>query len=272
MRTFVLPLALSCVPIVFAQRPLHLAVPDALEQAPDVREGKGLATGLAAAGVPQQKQDKLYGYGDRALWPIGISTDSARAANASRIANYRFSKVCSYLQDSVPMAVVELALKNNIHMPEDLLPVTDLYLLLPENALAEEAAQRPAPSKGPRWNGLPAARITKPDEIYATYDIAADSVARAALVRYGMSDPEIDAVVYRSQERNWPEGIDTFEERCAHIKDFKKYKALVGARWDDKVLLIVPATENKKLPTRLRPYVDMYFVYAGSAIQENGRK
>ncbi|HEX2616577.1 MAG TPA: hypothetical protein VHL57_03490 [Flavobacteriales bacterium] len=271
MRAISLPLLLI-TSVLSAQTTVHIAVPAALDHAPDVRDGKGLATGLAAAGVPQDRQDKLYGYGDHALWPAGLATDSARAANAAAIGNYNCARVCTYLQDSLEMTVLELPSKENIHMPEDLRPAVDLYLLLPSSALAEEVVQRPTPSPGPRWGGLPSARITKPDELYATYDIASDSVARAALARYGMSDPEIDAVVFRSQERNWPEGIDTYEERIDRLKDFKRYKALVGARWDDKVLLIVPAAQNKQLPTRMRPCMDMYFVYAATAVKESGRR
>lgn len=272
MRPTLLSLLLLSGLLANAQDPVRIADVAALDRAPDVRDGKGLDVGLAAAGVPQAKQDALFGYGDRALWPTGLASDSARAANTPVIRNYLGRRICTYFQDSVPMAVVELAAKENVHMPEELRPATDLYVLLPESALEQDAPQRPAPSKGPRWSGLPTARITKPDELYATYDLADDSAAQAAMTRYGMSGPEIKAVVYRSQQSNWPEGIDTYEERAQHLKEFKKYKALVAAQWAGKVLLIVPAEQNRQLPTRIRPCMDLYFVYAQSGVQVSGRK
>ena len=83
----------------------------------------------------------------------------------------------------------------------------------------------------------------------------------------GLSRSEIDAVVFRSIDRNWPDGIDTFEERQKFVSHFVKYKAYFAARWDDKVLLIIPVEKNRKQPVLMRPYVDLYFVYNASAVE-----
>jgi hypothetical protein len=93
-----------------------------------------------------------------------------------------------------------------------------------------------------------------------------------ALRKRGMSQAEIDAVVFRNHERNWPDGIDSFEERYPRLTDFKKYKCFQGAKWDDKILLIVPVEKNKKMPALMRPYVDLYFIYATSAVEVKEKK
>src|SRR5262249_35194237 len=125
---------------------------------------------------------------------------------------------------------------------------------------------------GPQWKHRPQVMILRPDDLYATYDLGSDDVARKALETSGMSQPEIDAVVFRSHERNWPDGIDSFDERAPQLASFKKYKAYVGAEWDDKMVVIVPVEKNKSMPKLMRPYVDVYFVYAKTALQVKAQK
>ncbi|MCB0811484.1 MAG: hypothetical protein KDB96_19575, partial [Flavobacteriales bacterium] len=126
-------------------------------------------------------------------------------------------------------------------------------------------------SRGPRWKTRAQVKIIKPDELYAAYNLAADSAGLSALARTGMSRAEVDAVVFRSTERNWPEGIDSFEDRYPRIGKFTKYRAYLGARWGDKVLLIIPVEKNRRMPTAMRPYVDLYFVYNASSVKILGR-
>ena len=97
-------------------------------------------------------------------------------------------------------------------------------------------------------------------------------MALKALTDRGLSQAEIDAVVFRSTDRNWPDGIDSFEERQKLLPKFKKYKAFVGAKWEDKVLLIIPVEKNKKQPILMRPFVDLYFVYNASAVEVKAKK
>jgi hypothetical protein len=133
-------------------------------------------------------------------------------------------------------------------MPEDLRPIADLYLVVPAQATEEVQPPMPRPtiSRGPRWKNRPEVKILQPGELYATYDLATDQEALAAMAERGMSQPEIDAVIFRSHERNWPEGIDQFDERFPRLDQFKKFKTYLGAKWSDKVLLIVPRGEEQE--------------------------
>ena len=172
------------------------------------------------------------------------------------------------------MAMVMVPAKENIHMPQGMRPLADFYLILPERALRTVAPPKPRPtiSRGPEWRRRPKVKITKPDDLYATYDLATDSAGLQALAKSGMSRAEIDAVVFRSTERNWPDGIDSFEKRYPMLAKFSKYRAYLGARWDDKVLVIVPVAKNHRMPVLMRPFVDLYFVYASSAVEVRGKK
>jgi hypothetical protein len=195
------------------------------------------------------------------------------AVNADRITAFHALRMCSFQRDSTMMAVVKLPAAPNVEMPWDLCPEQDIYMEVPERALRNLVTARslPATSVGPSWAHCAKVRIEHPERVYAAYDIASDSAAVEAMLRAGMSRPEIDAVAFRSIERNWPEGIDSFEKRWPALEVFKKYRAYLGARWGNKALLIVPVEENLRMPLMLRPYMDMYFVYDAEAVARKGR-
>lgn len=241
---------------------------------PDLAQDPAVRSGMQAAGVAEDRMQNALANGRDTNLPLGLSTDSARAANASAVKNYSAHKVCAYADEAGAKVIVQVPVSENYHMPEDLRSKQDLYLILPESALetALTDAQRPKPSMGPSWRRMKEARITSPDGVYATYDLASDPAILADLSEHGMSQPEIDAVVFRCHERNWPEGIDSFERRYPKLKQFKKYKAYEAAHWEDKVLLVIPFEMNKRLPIGLRPHMDIYMVYAKNAVEVKEKK
>lgn len=270
MRTLVtLGFGLCLLATTSAQKQVRIVDPAILDIAPDVRHTPGVETCLAATGSLPEQVDLVLRYGDRSYWPAGIREDSLRAENRIHVQDYIVYRVCDYPLEGKDMAVLMVPATENAHMPEALRPLVDFYMVLPEASIRNElnGKNRPTISRGPRWKGLPEARIQKPDDIYANYDLSDDSVALQAFTYAGMSDAEIASVVFRSTEYNWPTGINTFDKRFPRLQDFKKYKAYVGAEWGDKVLLIVPYDRNSSMATVMRPYVDLYFVYARSAVE-----
>jgi hypothetical protein len=257
-----------------AQQQVRITDVHVLDSPLPVRKSRGAEAALQAAGITAEQQGLVLLYGDDEHWPLGLKNDSSRKANEAYIQNYACFRVATYPEDSVVKSIIMLPAKDNIHMPEAMRPLVDLYLVVPERGLAEVSAGKPRPeiSPGPKWRGLPAAKILKPEELYATYDLADDTIALAAMAKHGMSPAEINAVVFRSTDRNWPDGIDTFDERQKLLSKFTKYKAFVGAQWGEKVLLVIPVQKNKKQPILMRPYVDLYFVYNKSALQIKEKK
>lgn len=276
MRAFCtsISLFLSCCGLVFAQDAVRITDIAQLVRKPDLAQDPAVRSGLQAAGVADEKVQQALTLGKESNLPSGLKTDSALAANAAAVRNYSAHKVCTYADEAGPKVLVQVPAAENYHMPEALRSREDIYLVLPETALemALTDAQRPKPSKGPSWRRMNEVRITTPDGVYATYDLASDSALLAELVNKGMSQPEIDAVIFRSHERNWPEGIDSFERRYPKLKDFKKYKAYQAATWDDKVLLVIPTEMNKRQNIALRPHLDIYMVYAKSAVEVKQKK
>ncbi len=266
--------ALSVGSVATAQDAVRITDIAQLVRKPDLSQDQAVRSGMQAAGVAEERAQKALSLGKAINLPAGLSTDSALAANAAAVRNYSAHKVCSYADEAGQKVLVQVPASENYHMPEDLRSREDMFLVLPESALetALTDAQRPKPSKGPDWKRMKEARITTPDGVYATYDLGADSAIVKELIERGLSQPEIDAVVFRSHERNWPEGIDSFERRYPKAKDLKKYKAFQAAAWDDKVLLVVPVDLNKRMPLTMRPHLDIYMVYAKSAVEVKTKK
>ncbi|MBK8581662.1 MAG: hypothetical protein IPL86_07470 [Flavobacteriales bacterium] len=121
-------------------------------------------------------------------------------------------------------------------------------------------------SKGPSWENRAKVKIQKPEAVYAAYNIGADSAAVKAMESAGMSKAEIAGRGIPQHGAQWPDGIDSFEERWPELSLFKKYRAYLGAKWGNKALVIVPVQENQKMPALMRPFVDMYFVYDADAL------
>lgn len=270
-----LPLILLCLFTAlstWAQTAVRIVDSRALHGAGTVRMDDAVEAALAAYGATEEQALAIKASTHRSTWPEGLRSDSAMDANTEHITTYHALRMCSFQRDSTMMAVVKLPAAANAEMPWDLCPEQDVYLEVPERALRNlvTAKTAPATSKGPSWAHCAKVRIEDPERVYAAYDIAADSAAVNAMLHAGMSRPEIDAVAFRSVERNWPEGIDSFEKRWPALEVFKKYRAYLGARWGDKALLIVPVEENLRMPLMLRPYMDMYFVYDAEAVAVKG--
>ena len=243
---------------------------------PDLAQDRIAQAGMQAAGLTTERIGTITALSEPSLWPKGLSTDSARQANQGAVGNLVVNRLCEYNSEEGLMSIVMVPVADNYHMNEDLRCKSDLYLVMRSSGLVmvEPAVVRSVASKGPVWDRMPKAKILRPDEVYATYDLSRDTLALAELERKGFSQPEIDAVIFRSHERNWPEGIDRFDERYPNLKEFKRYKAFAAATWDGKVLLVIPAEANKKAKPGLRPYLDIYMVYAASAVsvKEGGKK
>ncbi len=274
MRSPTLFLSLFLLVPVFAQQQVKISDVRILDNPEQVRKSRGAEAALQAVGVTAEQMAQVLTYGDTDHWPEGIKVDSMRLRNQPYIQNYACFRVASYPEDSVLKTIIMVPARENIHMPEAMRPLSDFYLLVPNTSIADvnTGKLRPEISRGPKWKNLAPAKILRPEDLYATYDIGRDSVALKALSDRGLSQAEIDAVVFRSTDRNWPDGIDSFEERQKLLPKFSKYKAFLGAKWDDKVLLIVPVEKNKKQPILMRPFVDLYFVYNASAVEVKAKK
>ncbi len=272
-RNLLLPFLL--LPLgVLAQNAVRITDPGAIVIRPELSHDPSAQAGMQAAGLSETIIAEAERLSEPANWPIGLRTDSARAANRAAIANYAAFVVCEYSTDDGAVSLLSIPTAYNYQMPEDLRSQQDLYLVVRAFGLQMliTSPVKDPPSAGPSWRRLRPARILKPDAIYATFDLGDEPDALAAMEKAGLSRAEIEAVVFRSHERNWPDGIDSFDERYPKLQAFKKFKAFRLARWADKVLLVIPAEANKKRPEGMRPYLDIYMVFDASAVKVSEKK
>lgn len=258
----------------FAQNPARILDPSAIVLQPDLARDAAAQAGMLAAGLNPGVMEQAARLSEPSAWPVGLRTDSARAANKAFVQNYAAYLVCSYATSEGALSIISVPSAFNHHMPEELRPTADFYLVMrPEGyMMMDDAVQKEPPSKGPSWRNLPKAKILKADGVYATYSIDDVPAAMESLDKQGLSKAEIEAVVFRSHERNWPEGIESFEKRYPKLPQVKKYKAFRLAQWEDKVLLVIPAEINKKAAVGLRPYLDIYMVFDASAVKVSEKK
>jgi hypothetical protein len=265
LSTFVV-IVLCCV-TGLAQTPVRITDPNAILRNIDPATDKHVTASVQAAGL----SDDLIGRIAKALpvakWPQTLRMDSALKADPSGLVHMITYHLCDLELSGVKVSLLHIPAAENVHMPEHMRSKEDLFMVVKQEGIgAPPMAERPKASKGPNWKAMPAAKITQPEFVYATYDLATDPLALHTLEARGLSPAEIDAVIFRSHERNWPEGIDAFEKRRTKLKLFKKYKAHIAAKWENKVLLVIPAEINKDLPAGLRPYMDIYMVYTDPAV------
>jgi hypothetical protein len=274
---FPLSLLLTLSFASWGQQQVRLIDPSALLLNPDAANDASIRSGLQAAGVSDELQTRITSFSGQHLWPSGLATDSLRKANAGAIRNLFALHVCDFPTAEGPISVLELPMANNYHMNEELRARTDMFLFVRQSGweVVEPEVVVEKPSKGPAWQRMKRAKILKPEEVYSTYDLAHDPDALELMERKGFSKAEVQAVVFRSHERNWPEAISQFESRYPKLPELKRYKAYAAGTWGDKVLVVIPAAENKKMREPLRPPMDIYMVFATNAVsvsEGKGRK
>jgi hypothetical protein len=274
LRTLLPVLLLPLTSALLAQSGIRIAEPGALVLRPDLAADAAAQAGMKAAGIAPESMAEIGRLSEMAHWPMALRTDSARAANKAAMRNYAAYRVCDYATDEGALTIVSIPAAFNFHMPDELRSKSDFYLVFRAGGVetVDPAVLREPPSKGPAWQRLRPAKIIRPDGVYATYNLGDDAEGLAALEKQGLSKAEIEAVVFRSHERNWPVGIDSFEKRYPKLKDFKKLKAYRLAKWEDKVLLAIPSEANRKVPEGIRPLIDVYMVFLADAVQVKEKK
>ena len=266
-RSNISSILLLSVGATFAQQQVRINDATAILGHVNISHTPHAIAAMEAAGVDERTIAAAGQFGDPAIWPEVWRSDSARAGQQHILANATAYSICAYAVNEQPLTIIHVPTVENFHLPDAIRAKSDMYMLIRTEALGPVAiAEVQGPSEGPDWRSMPKARITAPAQLYATYDLAQDPDAIQVLKEQGMSQAEIDAVIFRSHERNWPEGIDDLSERLPKLDQFKKFQAYVAARWNDKVLVVIPAELNKKLPASLRPYMDIYMVYTGPAV------
>ena len=107
-------------------------------------------------------------------------------------------------------------------------------------------------------------KIKDSGELYSTYEMGAED--EEALKKQGLSGSKIETVKKMANEDNWPSGIATLDAREENRPKIKEYMTYKVAEFDGKSLLIVPSSRNQKMPEKMRPSKDIYFIIGNTGL------
>ena len=113
-------------------------------------------------------------------------------------------------------------------------------------------------------------RILDASQIYANYRWKLD-IRSEAMLRETLGDSLSALIFQQTQEHRWPDGFKSAQDReenrylFCDLKAYLYYTLPIG-----KVLLVVPASENRHLPIHLQTTEDWYIVIRTSAVESAG--
>jgi hypothetical protein len=77
----------------------------------------------------------------------------------------------------------------------------------------------------------------------------------------------VNQIITYSQEQNWPDGINTLSKRINNRSAMLKYRFFKVAVIENKTIVAVPASKNKKMPYGFVPASAMYLIFKSSAVK-----
>jgi hypothetical protein len=263
-------LLLLCLVLPFssiALNPIEIINPEALIHAKSAREHRSIWRSLKNSDFSKEQLKMIEWYGKQELRPPHLQE---RIHEEDRP---YFSKMnaLEVLTDSIEgISLIMIPAPENLHLPKEIRPLADLYMVMPTNAFTTGAHWPRLPSvedlsNGPAIDGLSRMKINDPAAVYGRIDLRSDKDIESMLHKI-MGYRAVDHVQVRCNESGWPSGMNTLAERDQLGDEIKKYKAYALTQWDDKILLIVPAAKNKHINRRARPMADIYLVIDSKGI------
>lgn len=130
---------------------------------------------------------------------------------------------------------------------------TFAFLFFSTIAFGQESAKR-SPVKTLDFDQMYSTPHWKPDEVTALKAQLGNALA--------------ETVIRASTEAAWPKGIASLDSRAQNKAQMAGYKAYFLANMDEhRVILVVPASENRSMPESMQPAGDIYFVFLKVGVQ-----
>jgi len=130
---------------------------------------------------------------------------------------------------------------------------TFAFLFFSTVAFGQEATKR-SPVKSLDFDQMYSTPHWKPDEVTA--------------LKANLGNAMAETVIRASNEAAWPEGIASLGSRAQNKAQMAGYKTYFLANMDaHRVILVVPAAENRSMPESMQPAGDIYFVFLKVGVQ-----
>lgn len=107
-------------------------------------------------------------------------------------------------------------------------------------------------------------QVTDMGDLYSDYVFSKTDKEELALQ---IKSPSlIEQVITYSREKNWPEAVNTLEERLKVRATLLKYRFYKVATIGNKTILAVPAEKNRKMPQGFVPAGAMFMIFKSSTV------
>lgn len=217
---------------------------------------------------------EIIAHGTEDGWPEGIDELDERLSKAEDMKRYTVYEIAT-LEDG-DTKVLKIPASENAKMPYGMAPSTDIYFFIGASGVGKKGL---SPSKiGSVLSGGSSSGSSKPSggavgaykinkqrvrivnsgQLYSTYNYETDDDAMAA-VEGAIPASEIDNFLEKVHEDAWPSGISTLDAWEINRDAMNNYVCYYVAEFGERVILWVPASENRSMPTNLRPTYDIYF-------------
>ncbi|MBX9785594.1 MAG: hypothetical protein K2X48_20110 [Chitinophagaceae bacterium] len=107
-------------------------------------------------------------------------------------------------------------------------------------------------------------QVTDMGDLYSDYIFS--KTDKEELAQQIKSPSLIDQVITYSKEKNWPEAVNTLEDRLKVRATLMKYRFYKVATVGNKTILAVPAEKNRKMPPGFVPAGAMFMIFKSSAV------
>ena len=261
MRTpLILILALLAIS-ANALKPIEIVNPDALVDAKGAKSNKAIWKALKQSAFSKEQLKMIEWYGRKEVRPKRLRQNIYPEDRPF----FKKMVALEVLTDSMGgKSLVLIPAPENQHLPIEIRPMADLYLVVPISAYKPGKPLARLPSIedlviGPSYKGLSRFKLLRPENIYGNADLRSDKDAQMIFANL-MGYRAVDHLELRCNEDGWPTSMNSLEERKRLADDFKKYKAYALTEFNGKMILIVPAEKNKHISRKARPVADIYLV------------
>jgi hypothetical protein len=236
--------------------------------------------------VSENNQQDVIDNIETYMWPEELQFADDREKYKDFFPYYYAYAISKFTEGGKTRYIIKISASENYHMPIDLEPDNDFYLVVNEDGLdltrgynededgspddltlpdSDTKEVTPAPAEEVvtaevelnAGDKIPC-RIVDRGELYSTPSI---EDKKDQIEKYLSGSMLEDAISYCSEE-SWPDGISSLDQRNANEDYFKYFKTYAVAKLDDgRYVLWVPKSENGHMPESMHLDHDIFFVY-----------
>jgi len=194
-------------------------------------------------------------------WPAGIDDLEKRTTRRNEMFWYHITLVTRFGDK----AIVEIKPEENRHMPPDMVKDEPFYFVIGSSGLGnEKAPELVALEEEMNEEMFPQVLIIDPGQIISSYQFTEQE---SADIKNWIGEEGYDFINQHCREANYPEAINTLEERISAREEIMKYNAFLVAETGEISILEITPEENLQMPADFIPANTFYLIIKTKGIE-----